>query len=87
MTKQPIWPWTFIIITALLIGYGILKIGYFVIAIPLLPLMIAAFSDAPNTPAYWPFLVLVVGYGVLLGWIVLLALAIRSVIRANAKKK
>ncbi|EST53860.1 hypothetical protein T458_18805 [Brevibacillus panacihumi W25] len=82
MTKQPIWAWIVIGIT----GLFILKYGLAVLALPILPILLAGFAtDSPGTPGYVPIVVMIVSYLILLGWLLLLIFAIRSVVRANKK--
>ncbi|WP_421617765.1 hypothetical protein ACAF76_009900 [Brevibacillus sp. TJ4] len=80
MKKQPIWAWIVIVISALFIA----NYGLAVLALPILPLLLAGFAtDSPDTPGYVPIVVMVVSYFILLAWLLLLIFAIRSVIRAN----
>jgi|GEM_PF-3692319 len=82
--KQPIWAWIVIGLSAL----SLLPMGPGAIMLPVLPLLLAGFStDAPGTPEYVPILILVVGYGLLVGWVTLIVFAIRAAIKANQKQQ
>ncbi|TLS38459.1 hypothetical protein [Pseudalkalibacillus caeni] len=79
--KQPVWAWTVVIIVGLLV----VGTGPGVILVPVMPLMLAAFStDSGNYPAFLPITIVLVGYGLLIGITWLTILAIRT-IRKTAK--
>ncbi|MDA5107168.1 hypothetical protein FOI68_14130 [Brevibacillus sp. LEMMJ03] len=82
-TKQPIWAWIVIVLT----GGCLILLGSSAWALFAIPLLMAGFStDSPSTPKYVPILILIIGYGILIGWVLLFYTAIRSVIRAFKKK-
>ncbi|HZG71398.1 MAG TPA: hypothetical protein VEY51_07640 [Chondromyces sp.] len=74
-TQKPIWPW-------IVIGFGAVSLigaGPGAIMLPIMPLFLAAMStDSGNTPDYVPSLILVIGYGLLIGYTTLLIKAIKT---------
>ncbi|WP_419955407.1 hypothetical protein ACN6MT_07810 [Neobacillus niacini] len=72
--KKPVWPW-------IIIGAGavlVISTGPAALMLPVMPLLLAAFStDSPSTPDYVPILIIFVGYGILLVYILLLVKAIK----------
>ncbi|WP_218895473.1 hypothetical protein [Neobacillus driksii] len=47
--------------------------------LPVMPLLLAAFSThSPSTPDYVPILIIFVGYGILVGYTILLIKAIKK---------
>ncbi len=72
--KKPIWPWV-------VIGLGALSVfgmGPGVIMLPIMPLFLAGMStDSGTTPDYVPMLILFIGYGLMIGYIILLVKAIK----------
>jgi hypothetical protein len=72
--KKPVWPW-------IVIGAGavlVISTGPAAIMLPVMPLLLAGFStDSSSTPDYVPTLIIFVGYGILLGYILLLVKAIK----------
>ncbi|MGS2777285.1 hypothetical protein ACVBAX_07895 [Robertmurraya sp. GLU-23] len=72
--KKPIWPWVVIGIGAL----PVLGMGPGVIMLPIMPLFLAGMStDSGTTPEYVPMLILLIGYGIMIGYITLLVKAIK----------
>lgn len=72
--KKPIWPWVVIGLSALLI----LSMGPGVIMLPIMPLFLAGMStDSGTTPDYVPVLIFVIGYGLMIGYILILIKAIK----------
>lgn len=73
--KKPVWPWV-------VIGLGtvlVIASGPAALMLPVMPLLLAAFStDSPSTPDYVPVLIILVGYGILAGYIILLIKAIKK---------
>jgi len=54
----------------------------------IIPALIAVFStDDPSTPAIVPFLIFVGGYGLEIGWFVLLFFAVRTIVRSFKKEE
>lgn len=73
--KKPIWPWVVIGSGALLL----ISAGPGVIMLPIAPLFLAGMStDSGTTPDYVPILILVIGYGLIVGYIILLVKAIKA---------
>lgn len=72
--KKPIWPWV-------VIGFGALSVlgmGPGVIMLPIMPLFLAGMStDSGTTPEYVPLLILLIGYGIMIGYTILLVKAIK----------
>jgi len=74
-TKKPVWPWIVIGAGAVL-GIGS---GPAALMLPIMPIFLAGMStDSPHTPDYVPNLILTVGYGLMIGYIVLLIKAIKT---------
>jgi hypothetical protein len=72
--KKPIWPWVVIGLGAL----TVLGMGPGVIMLPIMPLFLAGMStDSGTTPDYVPLLILLIGYGLMIGYIILLVKAIK----------
>lgn len=72
--KKPIWPWVVIGVGAL----PVLGMGPGVIMLPIMPLFLAGMStDSGTTPEYVPMLILLIGYGIMIGYILLLVKAIK----------
>ncbi|WP_284036934.1 hypothetical protein [Neobacillus sp. 114] len=79
-TKKPIWPWIVIGLGALLV----VSSGPGIIMLPIGPLFLAGMStDSGTTPDYVPFLIIVIGYGLMAGYVILLIKAIKTL---RAKK-
>ncbi|MCM3585843.1 hypothetical protein M3182_08815 [Mesobacillus maritimus] len=73
--KKPIWPWFFIVPGVLLL----IGMGSAVLMLPIMPLFLAGMStDSGTVPDYVPILIILVGYGVMIGFTILLVLAIRA---------
>jgi hypothetical protein len=72
---KPIWPWIVIAPGALLL----ISSGPGVIMLPIAPLFLAGMStDSGTTPEYIPLLILVVGYGLMISYIILVVKAIKT---------
>ncbi|MGG3561573.1 hypothetical protein ABES03_08210 [Neobacillus rhizosphaerae] len=72
--KKPIWPWIALAPGALLL----VSSGPGVLMLPIAPLFLAGMStDSGNTPGYVPGLIIVIGYGLLIGYIILVVKAIK----------
>ncbi|MCM3603027.1 hypothetical protein M3175_20005 [Robertmurraya korlensis] len=72
--KKPIWPWVVIGVGAL----SVLGMGPGVIMLPIMPLFLAGMStDSGTTPEYVPMLILLIGYGIMIGYTILLVKAIK----------
>ncbi|MFD2215260.1 hypothetical protein [Metabacillus endolithicus] len=70
-----IWPWLVLIPGGLLL----VSTGPGIIMLPIMPLFLAAMStDSGVTPGYVPLLIIVIGYGLMLGYITLVVLAIKK---------
>jgi hypothetical protein len=73
--KKLVWPW-------IVIGAGVILVistGPAALMLPVMPLLLAAFStDSPSTPDYVPILIIFVGYGILVGYTILLIKAIKK---------
>ncbi|WP_423800676.1 hypothetical protein [Neobacillus sp. SAB-20_R2A] len=79
-TKKPIWPWVVIGLGALLI----VGTGPGIIMLPIAPLFLAGMStDSGTTPDYVPFLIIVIGYGLMAGYVILLIKAIKTLKAKN----
>jgi hypothetical protein len=80
ITKKPIWPWVVIAPGALLLvgsGPGVLML-------PIMPLFLAGMStDSGNTPDYVPILIILIGYTLILTYVILVVIAIKTLIRAR----
>jgi hypothetical protein len=75
---KPIWPWLVIAPGALLL----IKMGPGVVMLPIMPLFLAGMStDSGTTPSYVPLLIVVIGYGLMSGYIFLLVRAIKRLSR------
>lgn len=73
--KKPIWPWIALAPGALLLVTS----GPGVLMLPIMPLFMAGMStDSGNTPGYVPGLIIFVGYGLLIGYIILVVKAIKT---------
>ncbi|MDQ1144200.1 hypothetical protein QE429_001027 [Bacillus sp. SORGH_AS 510] len=73
--KKPIWPWIALAPGALLLATS----GPGVLMLPIMPLFMAGMStDSGNTPGYVPGLIILVGYGLLIGYIILVVKAIKT---------
>lgn len=73
--KKPIWPWIALAPGALLL----IGSGPGVLMLPIAPLFLAGMStDSGTTPEYVPLLILVVGYGLMIGYIILVVKAIKT---------
>ncbi|RNF39027.1 hypothetical protein [Planococcus salinus] len=74
-TKTLIWPW-------LVIGCGALLLissGPAVVMLPIAPLFLAAMStDSGNTPAYVSVSIVMIGYGMMIAYAVLLFFAVKA---------
>lgn len=80
-TKKPVWPWIVIGAGAVL-GIGS---GPAALMLPIMPIFLAGMStDSPHTPDYVPILILVVGYGLMISYTILLIKAIKT-LRNKAK--
>jgi len=72
--KKPIWPWVVIGVGAL----SVLGMGPGVLMLPIMPLFLAGMStDSGTTPEYVPMLILLIGYGLMIGYTILLVKAIK----------
>ena len=72
--KKPIWPWIALAPGALLL----VSSGPGVLMLPIAPLFLAGMStDSGTTPGYVPGLIIVIGYGLLIGYTVLVVKAIK----------
>lgn len=73
--RKPIWPWIAIAPGAFLL----ISSGPGVILLPIAPLFLAGMStDSGSTPDYVPLLILVVGYGLMIGYTILVVKAIKT---------
>ncbi|MDR6121445.1 Na+/proline symporter [Bacillus sp. SLBN-46] len=73
--KKPIWPWIALAPSALIL----VSSGPGVLMLPIAPLFLAGMStDSGNTPGYVPGLIIVIGYGLLIGYTVLVVKAIKT---------
>lgn len=80
--NKPIWPW-FVILPGV---FAIIGMGPGVIMLPIMPIFLAAMStDSGQTPDYVPLLLVFGGYGIILGYLILLIFAIRA-LRINNQK-
>ncbi|MED4532412.1 hypothetical protein [Metabacillus fastidiosus] len=74
--KKTIWPWV-------VIGSGVLLLisaGPGVIMLPIMPIFLAGMaSDAGPPPAYVPFLILTIGYGIIIGYTILFIKAVKKI--------
>lgn len=78
----PLWVW----IVLGLSGVVVLYVGPGILALPFLPLMVAAMStDSGDVPDYIPALIFLGGYGMLAGWGIILYRAIRAIRGSRAK--
>jgi hypothetical protein len=78
--KKPIWPWVVIAPGALLL----ISSGPGVIMFPIMPLFLAGMStDSGSTPDYVPILIVLIGYTLIIGYVTLVVIAIRTLIRAG----
>jgi hypothetical protein len=74
-TKKPVWPWIVIGAGAVL-GIGS---GPTALMLPIMPIFLAGMStDSTHTPDYVSILILTVGYGLMIGYIMLLIKAIKT---------
>ena len=74
-TSRTIWPWLVLIPGGLLL----VSTGPGMIMLPIMPLFLAAMStDSGTTPDYVPLLIIVIGYGLIIGYITLVILAIKK---------
>ena len=72
--KKPIWPWIALTPGALLL----VSSGPGVLMLPIAPLFLAGMStDSGNTPGYVPGMIIIIGYGLLIGYTVLVVKAIK----------
>jgi hypothetical protein len=73
--KIPVWPW-------IVIGSGAVVVigsGPGAIMLPIMPLFLTGMStDSPDTPDYVPILIFVIGYGLMIGYTILLIKAIKT---------
>jgi hypothetical protein len=73
--SRTIWPWLVLIPGGLLL----VTTGPGIIMLPIMPLFLAAMStDSGMTPEYIPLLIIVIGYGLMIGYIILVVLAIKK---------
>ncbi|WP_281864154.1 hypothetical protein [Planomicrobium okeanokoites] len=78
--NKPIWPW-FILIPSILL---LVSTGPGVIMLPIMPLFLAGMStDSGQAPAYVPMLIIMIGYGLLAGFSILLYKAVRALVRGK----
>ncbi|MBM7662308.1 hypothetical protein JOC85_003115 [Bacillus mesophilus] len=78
--KKPIWPWVVIIPGAVLL----ISTGPAVIMFPIMPLFLAGMStDSGSTPDYIPFLIIIIGYGLMIGYTILVIMAIKALRKAS----
>lgn len=74
-TKKPIWPWLVIAPGAALL----ISSGPGAVMFPIMPLFLAGMStDSPDTPGYVPALLIFGGYGLMIGYGLLVWRAIRT---------
>ncbi|UGB30916.1 hypothetical protein [Metabacillus sp. B2-18] len=74
-TSTTIWPWLVLIPGGLLL----VSTGPGIIMLPIMPLFLAAMStDSGANPDYVPLLIIVIGYGLMIGYITLVVLAIKK---------
>lgn len=74
--KTPIWAYAITILSALCI----IPLGPTAIALPIFPLILAAFStDSGTTPDSVPTTIILVGYAILFSWGILLTISIRKI--------
>jgi hypothetical protein len=84
INKKPIWPWVVIAPGALLLVGS----GPGVIMLPIMPLFLAGMStDSGNTPDYVPVLIFLVGYTLIIGYIILVVIAIKTLMRAGKRER
>jgi hypothetical protein len=73
--QKPIWPWIVLAPGALLL----ISTGPGVIILPIAPLFLAGMStDSGTTPDYVPILIFTVGYGLMIGYFILVVKAIKT---------
>ncbi|MFP7297073.1 hypothetical protein [Neobacillus niacini] len=73
-SKKPVWPWVVIGAGAVLV----IGTGPAALMLPIMPLFLAGMStDSSDTPSYVPLLIMVVGYGLMIGYTILLVKAIK----------
>ncbi|TWT14576.1 hypothetical protein [Planomicrobium sp. CPCC 101079] len=73
--KKPVWPWLVIVPGALLL----LSMGPGAMMLPIMPLYLAAMStDSGTAPSYVPALLVIIGYALICGYVVLLVRAIKA---------
>lgn len=74
-TKKPVWPWVVIGLGAVLV----IGSGPAALMLPMMPLFLAGMStDSSQTPDYVPILIILIGYGIIIGYIILLVQAIKK---------
>ncbi|SEN64428.1 hypothetical protein SAMN05192533_11685 [Mesobacillus persicus] len=79
-SKKPIWPWIIIAIG----GIPLVGMGPGILMLPIMPLFLAGMStDSGTTPDYVPLLIIFIGYGLMIGYIILLIIAIKALRRSN----
>lgn len=73
--KKPLWPWIIIVPGALLL----VAAGPGAMMLPIMPMYLAAMStDSGTTPDYVPALIIVIGYALIFGYILLLVKAVKA---------
>lgn len=78
--NRPVWPWVVIVPSILLV----ISMGPGAIMLPIMPLFLAGMStDSGQTPDYVPFLIILIGYGLLAGFALLLFKAVYALRRGN----
>lgn len=81
-TAKPLWPWFVILPGAALIVMS----GPGALMFPIMPLFLAGMStDSGQTPQYVAMLIILIGYGLMIGYAILVVLAVRA-LRAGKKK-
>jgi len=79
--------WIFVIVSVVLVGL-LFTNSKILMDLLIIPALIAVFStDDPSTPAIVPFLIFVGGYGLEIGWFVLLFFAVRTIVRSFKKEE
>lgn len=74
-TKKPVWPWVVIAPSVLLLFAA----GPGAMMLPIMPVYLAAMStDSGTVPDYVPALIFIIGYALIIGYVVLLVKAVKA---------
>lgn len=81
---KPVWPWIVIVPGAALIVMS----GPGALMFPIMPLFLAGMStDSGQTPDYVPALIILIGYGLMFGYAILVVMAIKALRRGRQNLK